>query len=90
MVGVVLPRLLSFYYNETHNNDFRFTLQYINGFLILGSSLFLVVLNSKQFKLAHAREKFWRIFFLILACLVFFVFTVALYYQFRLRHGIGF
>lgn len=85
-----MPRIISYQYNKMSNNDFRFTLQYITGAIILCSSLFLVINNAKDVKKSIGKEKVLKTIFLLLGCIVFLTFSVALYYQFRLRNGIGF
>jgi hypothetical protein len=88
-IGIILPEVLTYWYNNTYNNDFLATLQYITGFIILFCSVWLFVINIKEIKMSSGSEKLVRIFFVIMSVSMFLYISFALLLQLVFRNGIG-
>ena len=86
LLGIVVPEKITHIYNSNNNNDFRFTLQYITGTVILFSSIFLIFSCINGFKSAVGSEKVWRLFFGVISLAAFIYIGFALFMQFALRN----
>ena len=55
--GIILPEVVTYLYNRIFSNDFQFILQYITGFIIFFSSLFLFISSVRGLFKSEKSEK---------------------------------
>ena len=85
-IGILVPELLTDFYNQTHHNDFRFTLQYITGVIILICSIFLLVISSRGVISSTGKERISKVVFVILSILSLGYISIALFMQYALQN----
>ena len=88
--GIILPEVVTYLYNRIFSNDFQFILQYITGFIIFFSSLFLFISSVRGLFKSEKSEKLLRIIVSFFSILVLLCISLILYIQLSLRDGIGF
>lgn len=85
----VLPEIVIYFYNATHYNDFRFTLQYMVDFFSLALIGYLLISNSMGLSKSKDGEKIGRWTFILLSILFLLYVGLMLFAQLTLSH-IGF
>jgi hypothetical protein len=88
LLGILTPGLITYFYNQKAFGDFRFTLQYIMGSIILLSSGYLLVWNI--IILRKDKEYLWlKLFFLLLAIFGILCSATILALQYGLRNALS-
>lgn len=85
LIFIIFPEILTYWYNKTYNNDFQYTFQYITGFIILFSSLYLIILSSKGLKRSIGKERYSRIAYIVFSALslAYIIFMLFVQYAFQ-------
>ncbi len=90
LIGMLLPEFISYVYNQTHHNDFRFMLQYIGGVIVLLSSAYLLAINIRNIQSQSKKEKNVRYIFMGTAIIFLLYISASLALQYSFRQGVGF